>query len=122
MKEQEEIDEFWKRIAAQIEEEVLENTWWRMTNEKQREEEASLRSGGWSVESRNIILENGVKVVGQEFSRGSGSISCSESKACRKFNREGRNGAAAKNETHEGHDKENQSEGKNGCEQQLGIQ
>ena len=44
----------------------------------------SLRNGGWSGESRNISLGNRAKIVGQEFSLGPGSITCSESKACRK--------------------------------------
>ena len=42
-KGQEEIDEFWKRIAEQIKDEVLENTRWRIAKEKPGEEEVCLR-------------------------------------------------------------------------------
>ena len=35
------------------------------------------------MKARNTGFENGVKIVGQEFSRGSESTICSESKACR---------------------------------------
>ena len=83
-KGQEEIDEFWKRIAEQIKDEVLENTRWRIAKEKPGEEEVCLRGGVWSEEPRNISLENGVKIVGQEFSHRSEDISCNVRKACRK--------------------------------------
>ena len=43
-------------------------------------DEVSLWSGGWSGESTKISLENDVKIVGQEFSHGSRSIICSETK------------------------------------------
>ena len=58
------------------------------------------------------------EIVGQEFSLGSRSIACRESKACRKV-RQNRDEAAAKNECHPRCDKENRSEGKNGLEPQL---
>ena len=81
---QEEIDEVWKKLAVKIEEEVLGKTKWKIAKEEPLEEEVSLRNGGWSRESGNISLENVVKIVGQEFSRVSRSITCSESKACMK--------------------------------------
>ena len=73
-----------KRMAAKSEEEVLENTKCRTVQEKLGQEEVNLRNGGWSGESRNISLEYGVKIAGQEFSGGSGRRAYSESKACRK--------------------------------------
>ena len=75
------------------------------------EEMVRLRSGERSEESRNISLENGVKIVGQESSQFRENI-LQEGQ-----NRGGR--SAAENENHEGGDKENQSERKNVCEQQL---
>ena len=63
------------------------HTKWRSTREEHTKEEVSRQSGGWSRESRNINLENGVKTAGRESSRGSGNTICSEIKACRRAKR-----------------------------------
>ena len=58
-----------------------------VVREDHTKEEGSHRSGGWSRESMNINLENGVKTAGRESFDGSESVSCNESRACRKVKR-----------------------------------
>ena len=64
------------------------NIRWKTVKGKPTEEEECLRSEGWFEESRNSGLGNGVKIAGQEICRGSENTSCSESKVCRKVQRE----------------------------------
>ena len=73
-----------KELLHKLRRKCWESTRWRIAKEKPVEEEVSLRSGGCSEESRNISLENEVKIVGQESSLGSARITCSESKGCRR--------------------------------------
>ena len=56
-RDQEEINVVCNKLALTIEEEVLENTKWRITMEEcPTEEDVSLRNGGWANESRNISI------------------------------------------------------------------
>ena len=65
-------------------------------SEAHTKEEVSHPSGGWSRESKNASLKNGVETAGRELFRGSGSTICNESKACRRARRKGGDEAAAK--------------------------
>ena len=74
--------------CGEIEEEVLNK--FKVEDSKKRSlqrEEVHLGSGEMFEEARDIGLVNGAKIAGQEFSRGSESLSCDESKACRKIQR-----------------------------------
>ena len=74
-----------KGLLEKFKDEVLENTRWRTAQEKPTEEEVRLRSGERSEESRNINLENEVKIGWQESSQGSESTSCKKVKQRRKI-------------------------------------
>ena len=70
-----EIDKCWMRISGEIEDEVLENINWRTAKETR-----ALRVQNGS-KKQEIRASKNVKIAGQEFSLGSESLSCSESKA-----------------------------------------
>ena len=84
---QEEVDECWRKIAVEIKRRSYTSTRWKTAKERPTEGEGHPWSGEMFEEARNIGLENGVKIAGQDSSRGSENISCNESKACRKVPR-----------------------------------
>ena len=97
------------------------STRWQTAKERPTEEDVRTWNGDSHEEARNIEYANGVKIVGHGSSLGSESTLCSIFKMCRKAQpRRKRDETTAKNEGYEGHDKENQSERKNVCEQHLG--
>ena len=66
-------------LVGNIEEEVLKK--YNVEVSKRGAYKRSSRSRGWSIESRNINLENGVKTAGRESQRGPGNTICNESKS-----------------------------------------
>ena len=78
-----------ENTVGKLRKQCQRSTKWRLAREH-TQEEVSRRSGGWSRESKNINLENGVKTAGRESFRASGNTSCSESKACRRAGRKRR--------------------------------
>ena len=97
------------------------STQWRSSGEEHTKEEVSRRSGGWSRESRNINLENGVKSAGRESSRASGIRFAAKARHAGEADGKGGDEAAAKDEGHDRYDKKKSKEIKrqNGREQQL---
>ena len=108
-----------EKLAVKIEEEVPGNTKWRITKEEPFEDEVSLRNEG-CLESQEIsVSKMGRRLLDKNFLVVQGVLSASKASHAGRLNREGRDEATAKNESHQVRDKENQSERKNGLEQQL---
>ena len=114
------VNECWMKIVRKIEDEVLDK--YKLENTNKEAYRGRGEPSEWRIVRRvkKYQPRKWVKVIGQKFSLGSQSAICSDSKACRKARRRRkRYEAAAKNESYEGHGKENQREKENGCEQQL---
>ena len=87
---QEEMDQCWKKLAENMEEEVLEKYKVTTAKEELTEAEVLCWNGGVCEKTGSTEYESGERIVAQETSLCSENIICSVCKACMRVRRSGK--------------------------------